>query len=56
MIWTDQDVLEFLKRVAPPDEELQGFDDRLLYMDAIAFAESLGDDGSKLLEALVALK
>ena len=52
LAWGREDVAEFVKMVAQPGEILDGFDDRILYNDAIELARNLGDDGVILLKAL----
>jgi hypothetical protein len=53
MIWSRQDITEFLERVASPGEQLKGLDDRILFDDALNFAKAQGDDGESLLGALL---
>ena len=56
MIWTEKDIHDFITQVAPPNEELSGFDDRYLYNDAIKIAESQGADGRQLLAELLKMQ
>lgn len=52
--WGKEDVKDFMETVAPPGEVLEGFDDRILFDDAVELARDLGDDGLILLAALKA--
>ncbi|MDR1322504.1 MAG: hypothetical protein LBK56_13965 [Gracilibacteraceae bacterium] len=54
MTWTEKDTAEFMSMVAPPGVELEGYDDRILYADAVEFAKKTqGDYGEQLLNALL---
>jgi hypothetical protein len=50
--WGEYHVKETIDATVPPGEELQGFDDRILFIDALALAIALEDNGKLLLEAL----
>ena len=43
-----------IEELAPPSEMLQGYDDRILYDEAVAVAKELGENGKRLMEALEA--
>ena len=55
LAWGKEHVAKFIKQVAPPGEELRGFDDRILFDDAVKLAEVLGKDGMLLHDALMKL-
>jgi hypothetical protein len=51
---TQRDISDFISvmQVRPPGIAPEGFDDRLDYDELVEYANSLGDDGKLLLEAL----
>ena len=56
MIWTATDVDEYIKKVAPPGDVSTGYDDRVLFTEALEIAEYEGADGLLLLNALKAME
>jgi hypothetical protein len=53
MSWSEKDISEFMAMVAPPGEKHKGFDDRILYKEAVEIAKNVqGDYGEQILEAL----
>jgi len=54
MIWTQNDIENFLRQVSPPDEVPKGFYDGIPFIDALAIALSkwADEDNTPLLEAL----
>jgi hypothetical protein len=51
-IWGEKDAAYLVGMTVPPGEEKQGFDDRILFIDTLALAIALEEDGKLLLEAL----
>jgi hypothetical protein len=50
---TDQDIADFIGWVVPPGETYKGYDDRILFSDAVEFAREVPDDiGRRILYAL----
>ena len=56
MIWTATDVNEYMKKVASPDDDRHGYDDRVLFSEAMEIAEYEGADGVLLYNALKAME
>jgi len=50
--WSKHDVAKFISRTVPPGEEKHGYDDRIDFIDTLALAIALKEDGKLLLEAL----
>ena len=58
MIWlgdeiTKENVKDFFFGIAAPEEALEGDDNRMTFEGAVEFAKSSGEDGQRLLEALM---
>jgi len=51
-IWGEEDVKHLIEGTVPPGEEHRGFDDRTLFIETLALAIALKEDGKLLLEAL----
>jgi len=51
-IWGEEDIKHLIEETVPPGEERQGFDDRMLFIETLAFAIAFKEDGKLLLEAL----
>jgi hypothetical protein len=54
MIWTQDDVDNLIRNVAPPGEVPKGYSDKISFIDALAIALSkwAGEDNTPLLEGL----
>jgi len=51
-MWGKEDVKYLINKTVPPGEEKYGFDDRMLFIDTLALAIALKEDGKLLLGAL----
>jgi hypothetical protein len=51
-MWEKDDVVYLLSMTVPPNEEKNGFDDRILFIDTLILAIVLKDEGKLLLEEL----
>ena len=52
LIWGEEEVKNLIEGTVPPGEEHQGFDDRMLFIEALTLAIAFKEDGKLLLEAL----